>query len=406
MYRDVLSIPLEIECVDTDGEVLTEVICHLTMLDGPERVMLSNRKLKATSPEIRKAWRFDKEAPGRSANLIRPPVVEPLKKQRLYFPRVRLTVSANYRFEVTAEGGLLCEQTTWIDEGSNRIRLILEPGQTISGVVVDEDLGHAVEAVEVELEQPGFDEPLKMRTDAEGRFVFESLNPKSRNLSFKHESFQLKSMTGVLPGSDLTVNLKPFPRRDVRGRILVRGSEVPVENALIMIGRKMERVGERMNGGRFILPGIPKRSSERITVSAPGFIRLQTEIGAEVEEIEFFLTPDTPKGRLAAGLTSVLQGQVVSADGKPVPGIDLRLRVERESTSVPIGWSPSPAGVTRRAGLFSPPSVVTTDAEGRFTLESVHAGLAEISSMDRQGVGQTVHLQLGQSYEGLLIRIK
>ncbi len=260
--------------------------------------------------------------------------------------------------------------------------LELEPGASITGIVVDEE-GRPVEGAEV---RASGGEPQRMVslggwkpdsvTGADGRFVV----PDRRRGERVDIVVSAESRRDLLPATLPAVEApNPTPLRVVLERgarvagTVVDPTGAPVANASIRLNietrlaagalmsrqSKVEHQSQSDAAGRF-----------RFERASPGILRLSARadgwIGAELSGLEM------PPGGELVGLRLVLErgatvtGQVLDAEGQPAAGVSVRVL--------------EPAAASRLPGVMS----ARTGADGSYVLEEVPPGL-RIVVAERKG---------------------
>ena len=262
--------------------------------------------------------------------------------------------------------------------GAWRLRLALDAGATVTGRVVD-DAGAPVAGATIEVHEGGGDddsprqlEPDRLgaahpvlaqrrgdgaRTDAEGRFAVALAAGRWAITATAdgHEPAVSPTLVsdGRTAGDGLTLVLGRG--RSVRG-VVVDAADAPVPGAAIEVrwsfGSRVERRGRADGTGRFELTGLPPGKLAVIALaegatSSPAHVDLSG--GAPEEDLI-----------LALAHTGTITGVVRDVAGRPVR--------DAQVFHVEIARS--------EQGTHVHPSVVTGDAEGRFTIAGVAAGRA------------------------------
>ncbi|HEV7518453.1 MAG TPA: carboxypeptidase-like regulatory domain-containing protein, partial [Thermoanaerobaculia bacterium] len=267
------------------------------------------------------------------------------------------------------------------------LRLVLEPGRTARGQVVDAD-GRPVAGAEVAL-LPAFDvtsisratDPLAALREAprgtagpDGRFSLGGLAPGRFGLRVRAPGFASAARPGIeIPAGNGEVDLGRIALStgttlvgtvaDPSGKPLA-GVEVSVipEVDIEMLSLVLDAsVGARPQSaitgtdGRFRLPHLAAPARVNLAVAREGYVPRLFE-SQRVPAPEPLTLTLSPAGRLA--------GRVVDEAGAPVPGAVLRL--EEEDRPMTVG---------RDSFFFTRgASEVVADEEGRFTFADVPAG--------------------------------
>src|SRR5690606_33643321 len=117
----------------------------------------------------------------------------------------------------------------------------------------------------------------------------------------------------------------PRPVRVVRGFVRRRPVLQPVEGAEVILRSGQETDARAVTGadGAFVLE--TALEVPELVVRAAGFLPWIERVDEAVEGYSCDLLPADAAGRLAAGLTAIVEGKVVDARGEPVAGIPVQL---------------------------------------------------------------------------------
>jgi len=259
--------------------------------------------------------------------------------------------------------------------------LVMAPGERVSGRVVDEE-GAAVAGAEIRI-LPSEIRPQRLdravvahlaprpvaTSDAEGRFGIDGLESGvSFHLLVRHPEHQPGWVEHVTPPVPEPLIVRLVPGHRLQGR-LVDESDAPVAPAEIgmTLGEKPvpgapDRTEERstpVDGeGRFVFEGLPAGPA-RVQVFAPGWLA--------PDPLELTLPPETDDEIvLVVGKGNVLTGRVTIASGDPV----------------------------EHARVLCHEQVDATDAEGRYRLQGLPAGLARLEVTHPEYPSQVEELTL------------
>jgi beta-lactamase regulating signal transducer with metallopeptidase domain/uncharacterized GH25 family protein len=201
------------------------------------------------------------------------------------------------------------------------------------------------------------------RTDAQGNFKIESLDPQ---LTFQilavAKGYQPKSVSKVDPAKGpVKVELEPIqaadasPDRSLRGRVLdVKGN--PIAGAVVeMVGTET-----RDGGGSWgALPGIDPLAvtddnGEFLITSKKPFELMDLKISARTfADKNFSKLPSGKENELVMTEGATIKGRVL-LDGHPLQGVSVGI-----------------SGVERRAGVYLGHFEVSTDGDGRFSFVNI-----------------------------------
>ena len=194
-------------------------------------------------------------------------------------------------------------------------------------------------------------------SDGQGRFVYRGIAPGTYCLRAWGESLLSARLEPIVVGSDdvrVEVRLEPHAGIPLTGRD-------PRGRPLRMRLRLMDVSGKRVSGPRIpyfvegsalIGPLAPGRY--RLRVSPEGWLPEEFEVEVERDRISLV--------EFEAALGERLQGTVVDARSRPVPGIDLRFR--------------SDEGIPQYVRA-------TTDRSGRFVMEGLRPVPGSLEALDR-----------------------
>lgn len=240
--------------------------------------------------------------------------------------------------------------------------LVLRPARSAGGRVLDPQGRPAAGAAVLVISQspnpkglPRTEEPVEIKTDAEGRFRVPLLALGRIGLAVRAQGFVPAALDGLTlaPGkgvADLgTISLEAAAR--LAGRV-VDPSERPVSEAQIRIEGKpggAEPQATTGPAGQFVLEGLRAGETLSLRVSRPGYAAVNLDpITLPAEE------PVTVVLRPAARVS----GTVVDEDGSPVAGASLLL--------------------TRDSRVLG---AATADAGGRFAVEGVEPATLTLTAM-------------------------
>jgi hypothetical protein len=276
--------------------------------------------------------------------------------------------------EVLVPGRLraVLEATAVADQTVELPAVALGIGSRVDGQVLDVR-GRPVPEVEVQaMPNPNLDEPEPWRTttDAEGRFVFDTLPPGPVDLQAVKPGWAISVVEAVAPEQgvlmvlgeliDLRGAVVPAPDEVARARVRLEGSSVwpPIEAPLAADGSfAFERVPDGIYGVEVIVPA---------------------SVAGEPEWASVPLENLTPDLRISVALVRAhrVPVEVVDADGAPVPGA----RVTVGYASVGLLQRVAQADETGRARvgpLVPGPYLLTADAEGFLPSEPLELDLRD-----------------------------
>lgn len=305
-----------------------------------------------------------------------------------------------------------------LSPGEHRqLAIHLEPGASISGLVVDPD-GAPIEDCQLECTAGGqFNlraqiEKRQARSDAEGRFRIPGLAPGEVHLTAR--------VTGYIQESELTLELSAGEERDGVRVVLSRGNEVaglvldeagvPVASAEVSLrfdpaalnGLNAQNAGVGARGsaltdqdGRFSIGGL---GGGPFMVSA----ELEAEDGTWSYGQVAGIKPGDKDIKLGLRVLPALTGRVINAAGEPVESFHLELKAGN------LGGMMAGNAVTRELsdpdGRFSLPRI----QEGEWNLYISAKGYGQVGPIDadRPGPGDgelVVELERGVTARGQVV---
>ncbi|QDT21380.1 carboxypeptidase regulatory-like domain-containing protein [Gimesia chilikensis] len=303
------------------------------------------------------------------------------------------------RYEIVVQADGFAPQQLLVTPGAPpspaTYHVTMQPGRTIAGKVVDSD-GKPLKGVWISYEGPDGHE-LNMRrstkTNAQGEFTFDSLT-------------QLAPLTFVLSGYS-TITNRDFPAEEnkpvvvtmksegiLRGKVVDDSTGKPVTDYKVQITFSPIRKpndpqgilsGARvMNGerivnarGEFELRKFVQGMPLQVTIRADGYqkevhVRVLARAASGAPMEEYRLTPLDP------AMLHTFAGKVVTADGKPVPGVQLRLiaasmRRTGGRNEFPFNWAMVQNGNLKSVAQVAQFLSATTNAEGQFEFKNVNS---------------------------------
>jgi len=269
---------------------------------------------------------------------------------------------------------------TWCTDGSKELLVVMAPPIDVAGVVVDAE-DRPVEGAEVRIaageavraglgipSDTAVEVPWNVRSDAKGRFALDGVagavlaaaHPRHTGASIALAESSQRDLRVVLAGREVKL---------LSGE--VRGADgQPVPDALVGMGQMSTRCD---SNGRFeieldpLFPGMPERSHSKV-------------IGA-VKPGHRPAHMDEPEGGWPASVTLVLgaeplsiRGRLFDADGRPVPGIEVRTVNEHVLGMVPLGVGEycvarTLEGIARGSDDMETPA--SSDRDGGFVLRGL-----------------------------------
>ncbi len=284
----------------------------------------------------------------------------------------------------------------------------LPPGLVIAGEVIDEE-GQPIVGAKVrpmKMADPkdrrapiniNFDDG-RLETDENGAFNFDSLIAGGYNLLVWHDDYAAQQIRRVQVGTTtLRVTLKRGG--SMSGRVLIAGSNEPVEGARVLVTDLMDVKKEGLSDkdGFYQVHGLStKKINTFVSVQAKGFARLSNQKvkipkDSNLENQDFLLQP-----------TAIVIGMVVDGSGNPITGARVTAKRPNPTTGYPI---PAGADISNEDGKFA----IKVDAGEGTTLYASTARHLETSSEaftikpGEKFEAPNLVLTLGATVEGIVV---
>lgn len=256
-----------------------------------------------------------------------------------------------------------------VEAGAEGVALVLGPSLRVTGLIQAED-EKPVEGALVTAIFKRHSRFFEALTDARGHFALETLPQGEYTLVIAREGLlsEERSLLGYLPEMKVGAWLS-FPRR-LEGTVVHAGAPVagvPVRTYSVMDAT--ERVARTDARGHFALEGLPPMGNYELLVEHEG---LRGTLAVEIPESEAAgARPVTERTGLILELTPAtsLSGVVRDEAGRPVENAEVT--VSREEL-----WEGEP--------FFQSLPSTRTDAQGRYTVESVEPGVFQFE-VDAEG---------------------
>jgi RNA polymerase sigma factor (sigma-70 family) len=271
-----------------------------------------------------------------------------------------------HRLQVEASGYAPAEAYLTLNDARSR-DFVLTPAAGVAGVVVDRASARPVPEAEVLLlpdrSGPRNPEVDPLKTDAEGRFSFTSIEPgryviraRKGRLASAGQIFTVSS------GERLSRDVVVDPAASVSGRVL-DGSGHPVAGALVqlsagMFSREPPLRARSDTEGRYriegVLPGLYTARAQ------------EEEEGLSIDGVSVTMTEKDLEGvDLRIARQAWIEGQVLGMDGRPAAEVE-----------VTVGTS-----IHRPGRMMQMGKPAVTDDQGRFRV-GITAGVAGVSVLD------------------------
>jgi hypothetical protein len=298
----------------------------------------------------------------------------------------RLTDGAEVRFvgpgefvvEVATTGGLVGRAALRLAPGAAArppLRVALQPGVFLAGTVVGAGSAQPIAGTTVRL-QGGDPLGLVATTGADGAFRLGPLWPERVHLMVRHGDHE-PLLHGPLqpPHADLRLVLQPLPQSTLRGRVRLRPDLQPLAGATVSWQPSGSAAIAAVAGadGTFVLRATGTQPA-RLAVQAPGYLPYAELVEPGAPFADYDLWPAVMSVRLAKGLSALLEGIVVDANGIPVANAAVRWTPARLATPE-VG----PGRRVLEGAVLELPLGTTTGADGSFVVETNHFGPGRLS---------------------------
>lgn len=282
---------------------------------------------------------------------------------------VSFAAAGRYEIEAVTTDGLAVRRDIEIQKGLGvddfeTIHIALERGDEVWGKV----LGATGPLADASVTLQG-GEPLGLvaTTDKDGLFRLGPLAPGQLTLLVSHGDHEPAAYGPVVVGTRTAqITLKPLPKSTLRGRVRARPDLKPIADATVAWQRQGEKpIAARTEAdGTFRLPATGGDAA-RLLVSAPGYIALEELVAPGSPFAEYDLLPGSPEVRVEKGMSALLTGVVVDAQGRPVAGAQVRWTPDQAA-----GAAGMPTRRVLSGGTLELPGSAVTGEDGAFKLET------------------------------------
>lgn len=315
---------------------------------------------------------------------------------------MRFVAAGRYRVAAVAPAAMLAgEQDIHVAPGaSGPIDVRLAPGRYVTGIAVDANDGRPVPAVSVHLVDAVASAVTDTETGPDGVFRLGPVAGSTVTVSATSRLY-LDLTATLTVGVEGRLTLSPRSTRVVRGVVRQRPSLAPIVGASVLLRRGLETEVEArtLADGTFALSTVAE--APELVVRAPGFLTWVEVIRELQDSYVCDLWPDELEARVAAGVSAVIEGRVLGADGKPVAGVPVQLF--SDEAPVPEGI---PGRVVVEGNTLPLRPLAVTDATGTFVLEWHQPGIYRLLAIDGLAAaddGLPVTLALGQRLRDVVL---
>ncbi len=282
-------------------------------------------------------------------------------------------------------------------------RVVDGRGEAIRGATVHTNLDFRTmnHRASIQRRQPSW-----ARTDAEGRFLIENVEPGTLQLSVNAPSYQQQVRQGIelAAGAELELEIVLEAGAVVEGTVLTADSE-PVVQASISIteqtdgmsrGMQVSAGGQTDVEGRYRVEGAPTGSA---TISVYHADRQRLTKNIEVRSGSQIVDLVLDRG-------FEITGQVVDPDGTPVVGAALSTQEVTQAGMTHYSYGSTPLATSTANGTFT----LTDVAAGKYTVSASREGFAPALSEPVEVVGNVsgvlLELRRGATLKGRVVGLE
>lgn len=319
---------------------------------------------------------------------------------------VRFVAAGEFTIEAASTTGLVARIDTRIDAlprtGAPPIRVPMVDGAFAVGSVVGLASGKPVADARLTL-QGGEPLGLVATTAGDGSFRVGPLLPGRVTLLVRHGDHEpLAFGPLVVPADDVRIALQPLPQTSLRGRVRTRPTLRPLAGATVSWTPPGSApvTATTDADGQFTLRATGNQDA-RLAVQAVGHLAYAELVAPGAPFADYDVWPAVTSERLAHGLSALLEGIVVDAEGRPRAGLDVRWRPARPAAA--------PTGVPGRrvleGGALELPLGARTGDDGAFRIETNAFGEGRlVVADDPTGRGLAATATAGQTTHGLRLQ--
>ena len=318
-----------------------------------------------------------------------------------FFEFNELGGGSNYRLVARATGYQPRQfENLQVDSGGTaEVDVVLSPGEVISGTVYD-PFGTALPGARCKVNQMGARSqgpPIDLtddgiETDESGQFIFDTLTDGDYRLLVSYPDFATYQELRIRPGTD-PLNIQLSEGAAISGSVLDVETNGPIPGAVVTVNdvADVRKTSVTDGDGHYFVRGITeqRRPTVYVSVVATGYTRSGNQ------QVEVADGSETPEANFYLERNGVVRGQVISANGVPLPGVSVSARkMHSEQNPVVVNAAPP----------------VTSDSDGNFEVVEVSPGegLFLEGSHSQYLISQSENFDLvaGASIDGLTLVMK
>jgi hypothetical protein len=316
---------------------------------------------------------------------------------------VRFVCPGVFTLEVATPAGLVGSSELRIEghagAAGEAVRIQLVRGETVSGLVVNAATSTPLAQAELTV-QGGEPLGLVATTAADGAFAIGPLLPGRVTLNVRQGDCEPQAVGPFLaPVASVRIALQPLPQTSLRGRVRSRPELTPLAGATIVWspGAGAPVTATSKADGTFVLPATGTAAA-KLLVQAFGHQSYAELVEPGSPFAEYDLWPGTPAVRLEKGLSCMLQGVVIDAEGRPVANATVRWHPAQQIAAGGI-----PGRRVLEGGTLELPVVATTHIDGSFALETNQFGPGKLTLVGAETAAGRIDVEAtaGKTINGL-----
>ncbi|MFM1873564.1 MAG: hypothetical protein RL398_2986, partial [Planctomycetota bacterium] len=242
-------------------------------------------------------------------------------------------------------------------------------------------------------------------TAADGSFALGPLAERTERLHVHHiDHAPLAFGPHSTRSVGVRIALQALPKETIRGRVRGRPDLQPLTDATVLWSAPgVAPVSTRTDAqGRFTLVAAGSQPG-RLFVQAKDHIPYAEMVDPGAPFADYDLLPGIPEQRAARGMSALLCGAVVDAQGRPIAGVPIRWVPDAPtpSTDVPTGRR------TLEGAVLDLPSLTTSGLDGGFRLETRQFGGGRLclpEHVSQAARGLRTEAVAGETKNGLTLR--
>lgn len=407
MVRDEWSIVRRLQFTSPDGKAIAEAFVRFRPR-APGKGAPS--PVPSTDAVAQRAWNEHMMLATRAVCADVPVQLGSFSEDRVHRltsdTDVRFIAAGEFTIEAASTTGLVARVDMRIDAaprtGAPPIRVPMGDGAFVVGSVVGLASGKPIAGARLSL-QGGEPLGLLATTASDGTFRFGPLVPDRVTLLVRHGDHEpLAFGPLVVPAHEARIALQPLPQTSLRGRVRTRPTLQPLAGATVSWTPPGSApvTATTDADGQFTLRATGNQDA-RLAVQAPGHLAYAELVAPGAPFADYDVWPSVTSERLAHGLSALLEGIVVDAEGRPRTGVDVRWRPAQPAAALPG----VPGRRVLEGGVLELPLGARTGDDGAFRIETNAFGAGRlVAADDPTGRGLAATATAGQTTNGLRLQ--